>query len=136
MDVEQERLFIQSFVLRERRERAAFELASPKRRPAFLNRLCHTYAAVLDMRYAQALPASLADWQAVLAILLAKHALPMCYAISMSDALDGKHMPLEQVLQGAVSFGLPSIVICIPGKLAYFEAEQEHGPPPRFLLER
>jgi hypothetical protein len=31
---------------------------------------------------------------------------------------------------------MPSIVSCIPGKLAYFEAEQENGPPPRFILKR
>ena len=34
-----------------------------------------------------------------------------------------------------VGMGMPSIVICIPGRLAYFEAEQVYGPPPRFLLK-
>ena len=39
-------------------------------------------------------------------------------------------------LEKAVRYGMSSIVSCIPGELAYFEAAQEYGPPPRFILKR
>jgi hypothetical protein len=45
-------------------------------------------------------------------------------------------MSLTSALKVAVGEGFPSIISCIPGKLAYFEAEQGYGPPPRFMLKR
>ncbi len=56
MDADQEVRFIQAFVRRERRERAQFELLSQKKRGAFLNRLCHTYADIFDARYLTPVP--------------------------------------------------------------------------------
>lgn len=60
----------------------------------------------------------------------------ICYSISWCEEIDGKELPLLMALEKAVGFGMPSIVSCIPGKLAYFEAEQEYGAPPRFILKR
>src|SRR5262249_41786921 len=127
---------IQAFVQRERRERAQFELLSPKRRAAFLNRLCHTYPDILDTRYLKPMPASNSDYRAIVRHLTDKHAPATCYVISTRAELDGQGVGLAEALEKVVGFGLPSIVICVPGKLGYFEAEQEVGPPPRYVLER
>lgn len=54
-----------------------------------------------------------------------------CYVISWDQEIDGKYLPLVMVLDRVVGQGMPSLVSCIPGKLAYFEAEQSFGPPPR-----
>jgi hypothetical protein len=59
-----------------------------------------------------------------------------CYSISDSEEIDGKELPLLTALEKAVGYGMPSIVSCIPGKLSFFEAEQDYGPPPRFILKR
>jgi hypothetical protein len=57
-----------------------------------------------------------------------------CHVISCNDALDGKRVPLRDAVRATLGYGLPSILICVPDSLAYFEAEQEQGPPPRYLL--
>ena len=136
MDRDQDADFIQAFVRRERRERAQVELLSPKRRGAFLNRLCHTYQNILDMRYLKSIPAPNSDYRALLRHLLQKQAPETCYVISTLAELDGQHIRLADALEKVVGLGLPSIIICLPGKLGYFEAEQEVGPPPRYMLER
>ncbi|KAB8141177.1 hypothetical protein F8S13_20465 [Chloroflexia bacterium SDU3-3] len=56
--------------------------------------------------------------------------------LSSIAELDGRELPLAHALERVVGYGLPSVVICIAGRLGYFEAEQEHGPPPRYWLER
>ena len=60
----------------------------------------------------------------------------MCYSLSYSGKIDGKELPLLEALEQAVGFGMPSIISCVPGELAYFEAEQGFGPTPRFLMKR
>ncbi|WP_245602239.1 hypothetical protein [Peribacillus kribbensis] len=60
-----------------------------------------------------------------IAELLKKHgAGEFCYSISDCKAIDGKELPLLSALEKAVGYGMPSIISCIPGKLAYFGAEQ------------
>ena len=136
MDTEKEIQFIRAFVRHERRERAQFELLSPKRRGSFLSRLCHTYSDMFDMRYLKAVSLPNSDYQAILHALIAKHAPKRCYVISRITELDGQYVDLPSALERIVGFGLPSIIICRPGILCYFEAEQESGPPPRYVLER
>lgn len=136
MDRDRETDFIQAFVRRERRERAQFELFSPKKRGAFLNRLCHTFQDILDTRYLKPIPEPNSDYRALLRHLTQRHAPETCYVISTIAELDGQHVRLAEALEKVVGFGLPSIVICLPGILGYFEAEQENGSPPRYMLER
>lgn len=136
MDQQQELAFIQSFVRRERRERARLELLTPKRRFTFLNRLCHTYPDILDMRCCTPVPPAENSCPGILALLRRAGAPADCYAISYEEAIDGRWLPLAEALQAVVGLGLPSVLICRERHLAYFEAEQEQGPPPRFLLQR
>jgi len=44
-------------------------------------------------------------------------------------------MLLSEALEQCVGRGMPNILICIPNQHAYFEAEQEVGPPPRFIIK-
>lgn len=59
-----------------------------------------------------------------------------CYVISFNDEIDGNHLPLAYALEQAVGFGMPSLISCIPSKLAHLECEQEYGAPPRYILKR
>ncbi|HLL16735.1 MAG TPA: hypothetical protein VK388_16880 [Pyrinomonadaceae bacterium] len=128
-----EEAFVTNFVQKLRRERASFELGSESRRGKFLNRLCHDFAGVFDARYLQPLsdPEDAPSLRRLLEKLGAKKT---CHVISFNDAVDGKELPLEEAIRAVMGYGLPSILICAPDALAYFEAEQEKGPPPRFLL--
>ena len=136
MNREQEITFIQSFVRRERRDRARFELLSEKKRGRFLSRLCHQYGDILDTRYLERIPQPNSDCTTILELMRQEGASTICYAISSNSELDGETLQRSEALEKAVEFGLPTILICTPGKLAYFEAEQEAGPPPRYLLKR
>ena len=92
MDRDRETDFIQAFVRRERRERAQFELFSPKKRGAFLNRLCHTFQDILDTRYLKPIPEPNSDYRALLRHLTQRHAPETCYVISTIAELDGQHV--------------------------------------------
>jgi hypothetical protein len=129
-----EKAFVNSFVQKNRRERAIFELGSDSKRGKFLSRLCHDYSDVLDDRYLR--PLSAADFKTASLLLQLRKlgAGSTCHAISCNKTVDGKQIPLENALEATVGYGLPSILICSADSLAYFEAEQEQGPPARFLL--
>jgi hypothetical protein len=126
--------FVQAFIEKDRRERLSFELR--KRRGDFLGRFCHQALAVLDSRFVAAIKPPNSDPAQILELLKKHRALAMCYAISMSDDLDGRFLPLAEALRAAVGLGMPTIISCRPGELAYLETEQVAGPPDRFLLAR
>ena len=128
-----EEAFVSNFVQKSRRERASFELGSESQRGRFLNRLCHDFAGVFDARHLQPLvaPEDSVSLQKRLRSLGAKKT---CHVISCNEAVDGKEIPVGDAIQAIMGYGLPSILICAPDSLAYFEAEQVRGPPPRFLL--
>jgi hypothetical protein len=128
-----EEAFVNNFVQKSRRERASFELGSESRRGRFLNRLCHDFAGVLDARYLQPLPGA-EDGISLRKRLEMLGAKRTCHVISCNEAVDGKEVLLGDALLAVIGYGLPSILICAPDSLAYFEAEQEKGAPPRFLL--
>lgn len=129
-----EQLFVAAFVEKKRQERSLFELNSKKRRGDFFNKLCHRYFEILDQRFMESI--SISNFEEILKILKREGAEEECYVLSSYEELDAKTKSLSQALEECVGKGLPSIILCIPDKLAYFEAEQEIGPLPRFLLKR
>jgi hypothetical protein len=134
MSKEVEETFVNTFVLKERRERAAFELSSDSKRWKFLDRLCHEFSGVLDTRYFRPVDEIGYDPVALARRLKSLGAGDTCHVISWNDKVDGKDIPLEEAARAVMSSGFASILICVPDALAYFEAEQVKGPPPRYLL--
>lgn len=67
----------------------------------------------------------------ILSLLKAKGAPGTCYAISEDSELDGKEAPLKDALNFIVGRGIGTFLSCIPGKLAYFEDEDQN-----WILER
>lgn len=110
-------------------------LKKDKRHDA-LGRLCHNYRTTLRMEYMKEIPKPNSDYEEIAKLLKRYGAGDTCYAISWSETIDGKELPLLAALEKAVGYGMPSIISCIPGKLAFFEAEQEVLPSPRFILKR
>ena len=130
-----EEVFINTFVQKNRRERALLELGSDSRRDRFLNRLCHDYAGVFDTRHLQPIPKQ-ENEVVLLKGLWKSRGAKTCYVISSNPDVDGRDVLLEDAMKATMGFGSPSILICRPDSLAYFEAEQVKGPPPRYLLVR
>ena len=125
---------MQAFVDKDRRERLLFELR--KHRGRFVSRFCHGALKYLDSRFVTRLEPPNSDPAAILRLLEARGATKSCYAISSNNQIDGRILPLAEALLAAVGFGMPSILSCRPGLLAYIETEQEAGPPDRFIVSR
>jgi hypothetical protein len=86
----------------------------------------------LDDRYAKEIPSTVAPTVAEIARLLRqKGSGETIHAISEDKSIDGCALPLEVALQHIWGRGIGTIISCIPGKLGYFEDEEESR-----LLER
>jgi hypothetical protein len=116
-----------------RRFRARYDAVPPgsARRAELSNKLCHRYAEVLDWRYAQA-----AQGVALEKELRGLGAAARCYCLCSAKDLDGREVPLADALAALSGRGLPVLLVCQPGVLAYFEPEYERGPGQRFILRR
>lgn len=126
-----EREFIKSFVIPERKSRYLALLESEKGRRKFLNMLDHFHD--LDGRFAIQAPDSFSATVEIEQMLKKKNSPDECYVISQNREIDGKRLALSLALEEIVGKGDGSILSCIPGKLAYFEGEEPHE---RYILER
>jgi hypothetical protein len=131
---EHERATIKAFVVKERQERFLFLLDNSKRRKKFLDELGHF--RWFDKRFA-----SPAKWKVdpalslwgrhlqginnIATLLRSRGAGKTCWVISERAAIDGKELELEIALEEVVGGDAGAILSCVPGKLAYFEGEDE-----------
>jgi hypothetical protein len=135
-DLKIEQALVDAFVQKERRERTLFELQSEKRRQDFFQKLDHRYETVLDPTLMHQIPPPNSSAEGALLLLRKLGAPNRCYVLSQMSELDAVELPLHEALTRVVGMGLSSIISCIHGKLAYFEAEQVSGPAPRFILKK
>jgi hypothetical protein len=136
MDKGKEAVIVNRFFSKRLKDRVVYELTSGKKRVEALNRLCHDYKNTLIPEYMFEIHSPNSDYHEIASLLKKQGAPNECYVISWNEEVDGKHLPLNEALKKVVGFGMSSIVSCIEGKLAYFEAEQESGSPPRFIIKR
>ncbi len=125
---------INAFILRERKERLLYLVGSPNRRKKFIDELGHF--RWFDPRFA-----TKAKWTAepklglwerhidgitnILKLLRSKGAEESCWIISQITEVDGREMEPGAALERVVGSGTGSILSCVPGRLAYFEGEDE-----------
>lgn len=117
---EQETLIIDTFISRDYRDRLKFLLNHPKKRIVGLQWL--NGPLDLDPRYKYPIrPKSDAE----LVELLRKEGCPdQVYLMSSTRHLDGKILPLDDAVKQIGCYGYGTIMSCIPGKLAYWYAEE------------
>jgi hypothetical protein len=119
---------IRAFIQAPRRARWLELLASPRRREKFLDRLNHC------QDFDERLASSVRSGAAALAALRERHAPQTCYVVSSGPAnLDGREAPLSEAIEKAEAGGWGTLIICIPGHLAYYHDECGER---RWLLER
>lgn len=121
---EHEAGFVRCFVIAKKRDRVAMLLSSPKRRKEFLKTLAHY--GDLDVRHAMAVSPKVAhtpeEW---LKFLTSKGAPDKCWVISEDVLRDGKECGLLEALRETIGAGMGTVLSCIPGKLGYFEDEDQ-----------
>ena len=122
---------IQAFVVPPKKERLLTLLGSKKGRPKVRRALAHFRD--LDHRYAQRLDPSQHTSGAIITLLKERGAPANCYLLSEDADLDGCELPLEEAVEKVRGKGMGTFISCIPGRLAYFEAEDVGE---RYLLER
>lgn len=116
-----EEAFINAFIVKDKRDRYFQLISSPKRRHAFLDRLNHQLD--FDPSYSILVPPPDQTVDGVEGILRKRGAPELCHTISGHRAWDAKEMPLRDALEMVVGFNIGTVLCCIPGKLAYYEAE-------------
>lgn len=118
---------VDTFVLKEKRDRYRILLGSPKKRMTLLDRLNHT--PDLEPRLMRLLPSSTS-----VPVELRRLGSPTeVYLISATRRLDGKMLPLEDAIRQIEENGSGTVVSCIPGRLGYYYGEQGEC---RAVLER
>jgi len=136
MDKQLEEIIVKSFFNKRLRDRVLFELTSVKKRKHAIGRLCHSYMDVLDDKYMMEIPKPNSNFNEIVGLLKKYGSGDACYVISYYEDIEGKYLPLSYALEKAVGLGMPSIISCIPNKLAYLECEQVYGSPPRYILKK
>jgi hypothetical protein len=126
-----EEAFVRSFIVAEKQARYIEQLASPKRRRQLLDRLDH--ALDYDPAFAIRIPPSQQKPASIETLLRKKGAGDICHTISSSSDWDAREMPLAEALELVVGSGMGTVLSCVPGRLAYYEAEDMSE---RYLLSR
>ena len=126
-----EEAFVQAFIVPDKQSRYLSLLASRKRRGVFLERLNHQLD--YDPAFAARVPPEQQTAERIEALLRKRGAPDTCHVISSNSDWDAKDMPLHDALELAFGFCIGTILCCIPGRLAYYEAEDIGD---RFILSR
>ncbi len=120
---EHERLLIEHFVKKDKQERLRFLMSEPSRRGRLRTKFSSTFV-LLEERH-KSIPGSDQNPAGIYQLLRSSGAPEHCYTISEDADLDGQDANLREILDRLVGAGIETIVSCVPGKLAYFEGEQE-----------
>ncbi len=126
-----EEALVKAFFLPSKKARYLSLLESRKGRLKFLSRLDHF--SDLDPRYVKTVPPNDQTIEAIVHLLEKNGAPSLCHLISSNHEIDNQDLPLAEALRKVLGMGMGTFISCIPGKLAYFEGEDENE---RLLLER
>ena len=125
-----ESAFVESFVLKARRERALELLASSKNRHKFTSKFDHHGRDYIIPECIRSIEPRHQHPPNIANILRAMGAPEICHVIGGEH--DGEDMDLPNALKQVVGYGTGTVLSCVPGRLAYFEGEIRE----RFLLVR
>ena len=125
---------IRAFVLRDKQERFLGFLAKPKNRKKFTQLLPHF--RWFDRKFATPIPwkvdPKLKLWERhvqgiknIQRLLQTRGAGQTCWVISEDSTIDGQELDLSAALERVSGSQVGAILSCVPGRLAYFEGEDE-----------
>lgn len=122
---------IRAFVAQPIRRRMLALLASPKRRRDLVAMLDHFDG--FDRQWTVDVGSCDQTPEAITRELTSIGAGADCWAISSDPDLDGRRMDLTSALRSVVGSGFGTLLICKPGRLAFYEGEE---PGARTILRR
>ncbi|MBE6765558.1 MAG: hypothetical protein E7546_06770 [Ruminococcaceae bacterium] len=131
MNSDIEKAVIEGFVIKRKADRIIYELNSPKKRRECIWKM---NSDIFADKYCRKLSASECSCvKELLSTLKSYGSTESCYIFSIDEQIDRKTLPLEEALKSVFCQG-PALISIVHGKLAYFEAEHEHGASERFIL--
>ena len=125
-----ESAFVESFIVKPRRERILELLASSKNRYKFTSKFDHHGRNYIVPECIRPFQPRYQHASEIEQILRSMGAPATCHFIGGKQ--DGEDVPLLAALREVAGYGIGTVLSCVPGKLAYFEAEIRD----RFLLVR
>ncbi len=129
-EIEQhEKGFILSFIVKAKQERMLSMLPNIKTRKKIVKQLSHFRDFDTDKIKRLAKGSHTSEY--VFTYLKSKGAPDTCYVISESEELDNRFLVLSDALTKIISCDMGTVVSCVPGKLAYYEGEDD-----RFFLQQ
>ena len=128
VSIDHEQQLILAFFVPARRDHYMGMIATT-RRQKFLRESSHFKS--LDPKYCVGLPNAVHTPGEIATFLTKKGAPPTCWVTSEDCDLDRQEIPLVEALKRIVGYQMGTFLSCIPGKLAYFEDEED-----RWVLER
>jgi hypothetical protein len=121
----EEATLVSTFVNAVKRKHLIETLANPKRRHRATLALAHFEdfdpGTVVPLGSDTQTPA------AIEAALRSRGAGDKCHVISANRAIDGKTLPLKSALEKVIGQGFGTLLSCVPGELAYYEAHAHAG---------
>ena len=125
----QEIEIIKSFVVKNRQERYLKLLSNEKGRKKFLQSLAHFKD--FDEKYIQRFKPNKHNQFFISDYLIRNGDSENCYLISEKPEMDTKQGEITIAISEVLGYGIGTIVSVIPGRLAYYEGEDE-----RFFLKK
>ncbi len=130
MNKKLEEEFVDTYIVKNKRERLLFELQGKKRSDA-IGRFCHrTDELLMNEKVKVKGPYILDEIEA----RIRASSTGMCYVISFFPELDGKVFRKKEVMEKIIGRGMPSIAIF--DDFAIIETEQEQGPAMKYILQK
>ena len=124
-----EREFVNTFVIKNMRERLLFELSGKKRNKS-LSRFAHSFADILDPKYTFRVNAK----EEVLNEIARNDDVHSGKAYVISDIYDG----IEMEAQEAIDFAFEEdgvVIVIFKGGIAFVKSELEQGLADKYLLK-
>lgn len=118
-----EKKLIEIFIIKKKRNRYLQFLESLKNRKKFIKELAHFKD--FDARNVTSIPENQQNENDIENRLNALGAKKECYIISEDNKIDATQMQLKSAIHKVLGKGMGTIISCIPGKLAYYEGEDE-----------
>lgn len=131
VNAKMEKLFVEQFIRRERRERLLHELNNPKKRRTGICRFCHRADEMLDMHRVIYRGDGLYD-EELGKLMLGSGCAGECYIMAYNEYLDGRTLPWREAWREVNGNGMPAVMVF--DGFAVVETEQVQGAAEKFVL--
>ncbi len=126
-----EKSFVNTYIIKNRRERIIFELSNPKKRQDALSRFCH--AALKYLQESMIIyQGNKISYGELLSMIREHTKEKQCYVLAYGEDLDQKFMENQNAINQVMGNGMAAIMIW--DNIVIVETEQEQGSAMKYVL--